>query len=158
MLENYPRVNTVDIVLKLLEKSGIKLSIMLRAVIEGEIESYKKTVLESFDLPSVNPVPDNIVEATDTQKQEKILVITFKNPLRYVDIYDEEGNKVNKDQMMELAILDAISLIIPKENPEKAYIGIIDPKALTDIKASPVEEIINVDEDLFYNQRNQKYS
>ena len=97
MKKDYPSVDGLKAILKILESFGINVSYIQQELIRSELQKYKLMVLKGiFDIDK-DPVLLHAVEVADSKSDEKGIFIFFLNPLEFVEIVDDDGIPVSKE-------------------------------------------------------------
>ncbi len=149
MKKEYPSVNGLKAILKILESLGINVSYIQQELIRSELQKYKLMVLKGiFDIDK-DPVPLHAVEVADSKSDEKGIFIFFLNPLEFVEIVDDDGTPVSKEDLTNFEFLELLGLYISKTTPEKIEISIAPAEVLKRLEETPPkeDEIIVVNEE-----------
>ena len=124
-MKEYPKVDTLKAIEKIIKEFGISPSPVLMEGIKEEIKKYKK-----FTIEDINPCPKEILESTIKNDKGDLvngIVILFENPYRYVEIVDEEGNICSVDDLPEAKIVDMMGLWINRNDNFDVQFIIINP-------------------------------
>jgi hypothetical protein len=132
---NYPKVDTIQIMMEILDELSIKISQPHIEIIKQEIEKYKEVVLKDTFKIEGNPIPEYYAEVYSTQLGKGVFIL-FKIPLKFVEIVDEDGNKAEIDGLLKF--YEMIGLFISKKDPFKTQLSIVSEDFIEELK-SPTE-------------------
>ncbi len=153
MAKEYPKIDGLKAVLKILESFDFKPSYIQQELIRAELQKYRLKVLkETFGIDK-DPVPIAAFE-TSTPEGEKGIFIPFINPLEFVELVEEDGTPTPKEELSSLTFLALIGLYISKDNPEKIEICIAPPEVLLKLKKPNKKDKIIVDEEFKEDKKN----
>ncbi len=155
MKKEYPTINGLEAVLKILKSLNVDIDYKHQEIIRGELQTYRKLILEDMFKINKDPVPNYAVEVS-IEDGDKGIFIFFINPLDFVELINEDGNPASESEIQALSFQLLIGLLINKTNPEKTSIGFPPPEILLELKNSipKKDEIIEIDED--FSKDNKK--
>ncbi len=139
MKKEYPTVDGLQAVLKVLKSLDFTPTYIQQELIRAELQKYRLEILkETFGIDK-DPVPAAAVE-TSSPEGEKGIFILFVNPLDFVELVEKDGTPTPKEKLSDLAFLALIGLYISKDNPEKIEIGMAPVEILLKLKEPPKKE------------------
>ena len=145
MKKEYPTIDGLEAVLKILKGFDVKVDYVHQEIIRGELLTYKKKVLEEILNISKDPVPASAVEVYE-EKAGTGVFIFFLNPIDYIEIVNEDGIPLKEGELLDFKLFALIGLFVSKENPEKTQLSIAPAEILKQLKNAPEKELLVIDE------------
>jgi len=139
-MKKYPTLDGFQTTLKLLRELDVEIDYLHQEIIRSELMNYRKKVLEETFNIHKDPVPLSAIEVSEKSIGKGVFIL-FINPLDYVEIVEEDGKPVSKEELAtSFGILSLIGLFVSKEDPNKTQLSIAPPQILNALKDIREEE------------------